>query len=321
MYNEDMYLEANPDVALAVRNKAIESGLVHYELFGRAEGRPLVKIINTERRDTVMRSLDCKGIGLEIGPSHNPVAPKKLGFNVDILDHLNQSELKNKYSGQSAYGVNVDNIEEVDYVWNGQPLAEVIGKIDYYDWIIASHVIEHVPDMITFIKECSKLLKSNGRLSLVVPDKRYCFDSLNPCSSTGDFLDAFEAKNSKPTVGKIFDHFANACQLNKMIAWDSVTNGELKLIHSLEQSKDICYKALINDEYIDVHCWRFTPESFRLVLTDFKMLGLVDLEIVDEAPPTGCEFYVTLGKIKNKDNILFENNNRIDVLQKLLFNL
>lgn len=32
--------------------------------------------------------VDRKGLGLEIGPSHNPLAPKRQGFSVSILDSV-----------------------------------------------------------------------------------------------------------------------------------------------------------------------------------------------------------------------------------------
>lgn len=41
--------------------------------------------------------VDRKGFGLEIGPRHNPVAPKGTGSNVHILDHASADELREKY--------------------------------------------------------------------------------------------------------------------------------------------------------------------------------------------------------------------------------
>src|SRR5688572_25412862 len=100
------------------------------------------------RKETITSRLNLAGLGLEVGPSHDPVAPKAAGYNVHIVDHLPQDELKAKYAG---HGVNIDNIEPVDFVWTGQPLDELVGGKQIYDWIIASHVIEHVPDLIRFV--------------------------------------------------------------------------------------------------------------------------------------------------------------------------
>lgn len=295
-FNESSYLLANPDVAAAVKLGSFISGFVHYETTGRSEGRSLGVGGGLSRHEKIMSSLKKNGLGLEIGPSHNPIAPKREGFNVHVLDHLDREGLRSKYADHAQYGVNIENIEEVDFVWHGQPLAELIGNKQCYDWIIASHVIEHIPDLIVFLQQCELLLKEDGLLSLVVPDKRYCFDHLNSTSSTGEFLDAFEAKRSRPSVGKVFDHFANACKRGNKIAWDPNEAGDFELIHSLEQACSLWQQARSEETYIDTHCWRFTSESFRLVLSDFKMLGLMGLEIIQEYPTAGCEFYVTLGK-------------------------
>jgi len=134
-----------------------------------------------KRKEIITSLIDRLGLGIEIGPSHDPVAPKASGYNVRVVDHLSQGELKAKYEG---HGVNTDNIESVDVIWRGEPLEQLVGS-ERYDWIIASHVIEHVPDPIKFIRSCQKVLKENGVLSLAVPDKNFCLDHLRPPSSTG----------------------------------------------------------------------------------------------------------------------------------------
>jgi len=231
---------------------------------------------------------------LEIGPSHNPLAPKKKGFNVHILDHASAAELRNKYQG---HGVNLDNIEEVDFVWHGEPFQGLIGKTGCYDWIIASHVIEHVPDLISFLQQCEALLKPTGVLSLVIPDKRYCFDYFSSSSSTGSVLDAYAEKRVRPSHGQIFDHFANASKRNGNIAWSSDgLGGADELVHTFTEAQAHWARSVSTMDYIDVHCWRFTPASFRLLVSELLILGLIGLEIKAEFDTTGCEFYVSLSK-------------------------
>jgi len=124
-----------------------------------------------------MHQLKSDGLGLEIGPSHRPIAPKKHGFNVQIVDYMSAEQLRAKYA-DAGHGVEIENIEEVDFVWQGQPLPDFIGRTD-------------------------------------------------------------------------------------------------------------C---------IDVHCWRFTPFSFRLLISDLQRLGLIGLGVTAEFDTTGCEFFVTMGK-------------------------
>lgn len=294
-FNEAEYLEANPDVAAAVKEGNFRSGREHYEKHGEREGRMLKRLFGkTSREEKVFHLLDKTGLGLEIGPSHNPISPKNKGFNVHILDHASAAELRKKYQG---HGVNLDNIEEVDFVWHGEPLQELIRKTGCYDWIIASHVIEHVPNFISYLQQCEALLKQDGILSLVIPDKRYCFDYFSSSSSTGNVLDAYAEKRIRPSHGQIFDHIANASKRNGNIAWgEDGLGGADELVHTFAEAQAHWGKSVTTNEYIDVHCWRFTPASFRLLVSDLQGFGLIGLEIKAEFDTTGCEFYVSLGK-------------------------
>lgn len=295
-FDEDAYRTANPDVDAAVRSGLIASAWEHFCSFGLREGRSGRLPRKLSRVEKAMYGLKQDGLGLEIGPSHNPIAPKKNGYQVHILDHASAEELRAKYAKHAAFGVNVDNIEEVDFVWGGQPLPELIGKTAYYDWIIASHVIEHVPDFVSFLQQCEALLKPAGKLSLIIPDRRYCFDFFNRETATGDVLDAFIEKRTRPTPGKVFDHFANATKRDGTIAWSPEANGPLEFVHSFAQAKAMWEQAQHATEYIDVHCWRFTPISFQLLIADLQNLGLVGLGATNTFDTCGCEFYVTMGK-------------------------
>ena len=247
----------------------------------------------TSREEKIFHLLDRDGCGLEIGPSIRPLAPKKKGFKVQSIDHLTAKELKEKYRD---HGINLDEIEEVDFVWSGQPLPELVGKTKCYDWIIASHVIEHVPNLISFLQECERLLTNKGILSLAVPDKRYCFDYFSPISSTGAILDAHGEKRTKPSQGQIFEHYANACSRRGAISWSTGLRGPPdKLIHPFDEARANWQRASSSPDYIDVHCWRFTPLSFQVLIADLSKLGLVNLEIKHAFPRTGSEFYVSLG--------------------------
>jgi hypothetical protein len=63
------------------------------------------------REDILLHVIDPKALGLEIGPSYGPVAPKRKGFNVRILDHLDASGLRAKYADQR---VDISAIEDAD---------------------------------------------------------------------------------------------------------------------------------------------------------------------------------------------------------------
>lgn len=246
------------------------------------------------RFDRILSSVNTAGCGLEIGPSFAPAAPKSKGFNVEILDCLSAEDLKIKYANMP-----IENIEPVDYVWSGEPIDKLINKPNHYDYIIASHVIEHLPDMLSWLQQCSNLLKPDGVLSLAIPDKRYIFDYLRWPSTTGDVLQAFSDKASTHSMGTLFDNAMLTCLLNNNCAWGSEYTGKVTLANNTPNI-NLVYnnvkQAIDCNKYTDAHKWVFTPTSFRLLLADIQQLGLSDLCEFASFDTIGCEFFISLRK-------------------------
>lgn len=168
------------------------------------------------RNQKLLMGCDMASTGLEIGASYRPVAPKKAGYRVEVLDHASAEVLREKYKTQN---VDISSIEEVDYVWSGEPLHELTGKSDYYDWIVASHVIEHTPDLISFLEQCEIMLKPGGLLCLAVPDHRYCFDVFRSVSTPGSVIQAFLEKRTRHTLASIWDALFMGVKKGEHAAW------------------------------------------------------------------------------------------------------
>lgn len=232
----------------------------------------------SKRRQRILSFINTEGQGLEIGPSFNPMAPKKEGFNVEVIDYASQEDLRENYRGDN-YSVDIEAIEEVDYVWQGQSYRELVGEGKQYDWIIASHVIEHVPDLVAFINGCSEVLKDDGVLALVVPDARYCFDQFRPISSLSAVLDAHNAGLTRHTPGSVIEFFMNYSERSGNHFWRKNVQGENTLFNA-NQDAARYYQELLADRetYVDIHKWCFTPSSFRLMISDLNELGVIEMK-------------------------------------------
>ena len=260
------------------------------------------------RRDKILKHVDKAKRGVEIGPSHDPVAPKSGGYAVDVIDHVNREELIEKYRG---HGVKLDAIEEVDFVWNGQSYVELTGRPKFYGWIIASHVIEHSPDLISFLNQCDSILEDDGVLSLAVPDKRYCFDYFRPLTGLASIIDAHRAERTLHSPGTVAEYFMNVCKKGGQIAWSRDTGGKHSLVHT-KQDAIRGMETASNGGYLDVHAWCFTPQSFRLIVHDLHALGMSPFQEVDYFPTEAHEFFVTLGR--NGKGI---RDSRLDLLKRI----
>lgn len=245
------------------------------------------------RADHILASIKKDGVGVEIGPSHRPIAPKNMGFKTHVIDHMSREDLKTKYKDAN---VALENIEEVDFIWRGESYAELTNNLGYYDWIIASHVIEHVPDLIGFLSNCETILKNDGVLSLAVPDSRFCFDHFRPLSSLGSIIDANVIRRNLNSVGTIAEFLLNAVKRNGRITWSRTSTGEFTFIHGIPGIKDAIRKVTEEGKYIDAHVWCFTPHWFRVIIDDLHALGFISMREISFFDPGTHEFYVTLGR-------------------------
>ena len=245
------------------------------------------------RNNILLAAIQKDGLGLEVGPSHRPAAPKRDGYQVEIIDHLDREGLLAKYRD---HNLDLDAIEEVDYIWSGETYAELTGKNHHYDWIIASHVIEHTPDLVGFLKQCDSVLKDDGVVSLAVPDKRYCFDYHRPISGLSKVIDHHVNEVSINSPGTVAEYFLNVVKKDGHGAWNESIEGECDFIHTLEQAADGMNKAWTHKAYIDCHVWCFVPHSFRLLIHDLHSLGLISFREVSFTKTQGSEFFVTLGR-------------------------
>ncbi len=251
-----------------------------------------------DRKDRILAMIDRNGRGLEIGPSMNPVAPKREGFDVDILDHADRAGLIAKYR---EHGLPLDAIEEVDFVWKDGSYLDLTGRPGHYDWIVASHVIEHMPDLVGFLNDCASLLKDDGVLSLAVPDKRFCFDRYRSLSGLDQLVDAHLQKRQNHSPGKVADYFLNVVQLGGEISWTrgyaSVrTSSDMEFVHGLGQARSGMEAVVQQDSYLDIHAWCFTPNSFRLLVGDLHDLGLTPLREALFQATDDSEFFVSLSR-------------------------
>ena len=242
------------------------------------------------RNEIILGQIDRNGSGLEIGPSYNPVAAKKDGYNVQIIDHLNREQLREKYRE-----VDTAAIEEVDFIYNGESFLELTNRPHHYDWIIASHLVEHTTDLIHFINDCQAVLKGSGVLCLAVPDARFCFDYFRPLTGLGSVIDAFLDKRRIHTAGTAVESILNCVDVNGKITWSKMPRRGFHFRNEYADAVSLMRELEGDTSYRDFHNWCFTPYSFRLLLHDLHHLGFIAMQEIAFIPTSGLEFFVFLG--------------------------
>ena len=60
-----------------------------------------------------------------------------------------------------------------------------------YDFVLSCHSLEHVANPIKALKDWSRVMKSNGRLVLVLPNKEFTFDNKRPITKLSHLIEDF----------------------------------------------------------------------------------------------------------------------------------
>ena len=230
-----------------------------------------------DRREKLLDGLDlARSEGVEIGPLASPIVSKNDG-KIIYIDHADTATLKRKYADDE--GVNINEIVGVDAVWGQNTIEEALGPGKRVDYIIASHVVEHVPDFIGWLGELSSILAPGGSIRLAVPDKRFCFDCRREDTRLTDLLAANLERARRPQAREIIDFALYHMHMDAVAAWDGALVMAPLGPDQLRQAFDMARQA-VRGEYVDVHCWTFTLASFARIMEQLAHLGLTDLACV-----------------------------------------
>jgi SAM-dependent methyltransferase len=233
--------------------------------------------------------------GVEFGPLSRPLVLKSRS-EVYYVDHCSTADLKAKYAGNEE--AHVDKIVDVDFVSAGEALTELIGDKAPLDFVVASHVIEHVPNLAGWLLDMHSALKDGGTLYLVVPDKRFTFDAHRRLASFDEVQAAYREGRTRPGLRLILDHFANVVTVDTWALWDDYRRVQDAPFAHGPEFLDLAHEHYHQGQYIDVHCWVFTPWSFMELMgritaeigLSFKLVHFVTTQSHD------LEFYVALRK-------------------------
>lgn len=142
----------------------------------------------TERRSVVRNRIVLaarfiSGAGIEIGGLGRPL-PVPLGVKVKYVDRLSRAGLLAHYQDMGG-----GRIAEPDIVDDAQTLTSIADNSQ--DFVIANHVIEHLPNPILFFHNAFRVLKPGGVLFFALPEKTRTFDRLRPVTPFEHLVDDF----------------------------------------------------------------------------------------------------------------------------------
>jgi SAM-dependent methyltransferase len=126
----------------------------------------------------------------------------------------------------------------------------------FYDFVAASHVLEHVANPLRALNEWKRILKPGGTLLVVVPDKRHTFDHRRPFTTFDHIKADFESNVSEKDL----------THLEEIIALH-----DLDLDRQAGSPQQFRQRCLLNASHRAMHHHVFSPEVLVEMFTFLQM--------------------------------------------------
>ena len=222
----------------------------------------------------VMATRYLRGQGIEIGALGRPcpVPPDLIVKQVDRFDDNGLYENFDKIRDRKV--ICPDIIDD----------AETLSKVpdQSQDFVIANHVIEHMPNPILFIESCTRVLRSSGILYLAIPDKEKTFDRDREVTDFDHLMRDYRDGPASSRLAHYEDFVRHADTHNGRQSWSNDEEFRAQVKHLME-----------NDYSIHFHVWDM-PSIIKLFIgvCDKMKFPLVTEALIS----TGNEVIIVLRK-------------------------
>jgi len=141
------------------------------------------------------------GRGLELGPGQIQF-PTPNADSVILVDKLPSKEHVELFPelGSDVYIVEPDIL--LDFDADGLKVLEESS----FDFVIASHLLEHLAQPFKMLDEIWRVLKPNGVAVIFLPDRRRTFDRKRICQSFEHFYDEYQNSSYEVNVDDLRDY-------------------------------------------------------------------------------------------------------------------
>ena len=153
-----------------------------------------------------------------------------------------------------------------------------------FDYIVASNVIEYVPDVLKFFADVQNILAKNGQLHLTISNKMQTTDRYRQPVTFAEIYDIHK-KGVRNNPVRVLDYLLNTNQNGTLPFNTEAFDLGLQIYERLQKS----------DEQAGVSLNVFTPESFLLILYSALKLRIFPFKVLFfSAPPESPDFDVVL---------------------------
>lgn len=131
-----------------------------------------------------------RGEGIEVGAFEHP-APLPVACRTRYVDAITPEEAAELFPE-----IDASALIRPDFIADVSQDGLKIFPDGKWDYVVACHVIEHLPNPGRFIGELFRVVRFGGRVAIAAPDKRFTFDAARPETPTATLQHYFhEGRN------------------------------------------------------------------------------------------------------------------------------
>jgi SAM-dependent methyltransferase len=212
------------------------------------------------------------GSGIELGPGHNPMPLPLPGVDVRYVDRWAPEENRRLFPelGHDAPFPQPDIVADFD-----RDRLRPLGDCSQ-DFVICSHVLEHLAEPIGFVEEIHRVLRPGGVVLILLPDRHRTFDRDRSPTTLAHLVAEYETGVTEVDDDHIVEF------LTMTGSPPSEWRRQRARLFDLHRQRSI-----------HVHCWD-DEEFFSVLLHTVDRLGarweFVDGTVTAEGGPEGEEF-------------------------------
>ena len=212
-----------------------------------------------------------RGVGIEIGAKHTPLPVDRRGNTVIYVDHKDDEGLAAQF-GTAPVGRDRLHVDVVD---DGTKLEKFHNRS--LDFVIANHVLEHLPCALCALAAWVRVLKPGGIIFAAIPNMRNTFD---------------RDRDGPTPLDHHLDEFAHPAKVDGSFL-DHAMERHIKEAADLPGAAMTRAQAeafLRTPAAPGLHLHTFTPESiFDLIKSAATQAGLPIVQLAaSRANPTEC---------------------------------
>ena len=228
----------------------------------------LIELPAERRRIRNLLSRFLHGSGIELGPGHVPYQIEYPGITVKYLDRWEPDENRALFPelGHDGEFPKPDIIADLD-----RDALKAVSDASQ-DFIIASHVLEHVANPLLILEEIYRVLAPGGIALILLPDRRFTFDSPRRPTPLDHIVAEYRDRIDRVSDAHL-DEFLNEAA------------GMREMFKGAGDPDNI--RALLRKRSIHVHCWTET-EFLDVLRYSIDTMGLV-WELLEASFATGPE--------------------------------